>query len=59
LPIKNFDGQFIKANTTKEEAEDKDILGWLYKDEDDKQLQYSGGARFQFIDQIRQKKTNQ
>jgi hypothetical protein len=35
VPITNFDGKFIKSNTTKEEVEDRDILGWLYKYEDE------------------------
>jgi hypothetical protein len=35
VPITMFDGRFIKANTSVEEAEDRDILNWLYKDEDE------------------------
>lgn len=38
VPITKFDGQFIKANTIEEEAEDRDILSWLYKDEDESLL---------------------
>lgn len=34
-PIKKFDGKFIKARTLAEEMEDKDILNWLYKDEEE------------------------
>lgn len=33
--IKIFDGQFIKGNTQVEESEDKAILNWLYRDEEE------------------------
>lgn len=35
VPITMFDGKFIKANTQEDEAEDRYILKWLYKDEDE------------------------
>lgn len=34
-PIKKFDGKFIQVGTLTEELEDKDILNWLYKDEEE------------------------
>lgn len=30
-----FDGAFVRAGTLSEEIEDKDILNWLYKDEEE------------------------
>ena len=37
-PIKKFDRKFIKARTLTEEMEDRDILNWLYKDEEETML---------------------
>lgn len=34
-PIINFDGKFIQVGTLAKETEDKDILNWLYKDEEE------------------------
>lgn len=34
-PIKLFDGMFIQAGTVVDEIEDKDVLNWLYKDNED------------------------
>lgn len=34
-PINKFDGKFIQVGTVTEESEDKDILNWLYKDEEE------------------------
>jgi hypothetical protein len=33
-PITKFDGLFIKVNTSAEEVEDRDVLNWLYKDDE-------------------------
>lgn len=30
-----FNGAFVRAGTLSEETEDKDILSWLYKDENE------------------------
>lgn len=34
-PIKNFDGKFILMGTLAIESDSKDILSWLYKDEEE------------------------
>lgn len=54
-PIKMFDGMFIQEGTLADETEDRDVLNWLYKDEEDTQAtmlrvtlpaeQYGNGLR--------------
>lgn len=34
-PITKFDGTFIQLDTLAHESEEKDILSWLYKDEEE------------------------
>lgn len=34
-PITKFDGKFIQLGTLAHESEEKDILSWLYKDEEE------------------------
>lgn len=34
-PITKFDGKFIQLGTVAHESEEKDIISWLYKDEEE------------------------